>query len=115
MLGKGEWAVRRERPNLFLPKISLQKKILQKYFKNIFLQKIYLKKIIAQKIHLQIFLLKKIFQKILLPNKFPKKGGGEAPLLLAGPRLIWSNSEISAKYMYSFIDLSIGSCNDKLL
>ena len=42
MLGKGEWAVRRERPNLFLPKISLQKKnspkIFQKYIfaKNIF-------------------------------------------------------------------------------
>ena len=41
--------------------------------------------------------LPKIFtKKILMPNIFPKKGGGEAPLLPAGPRLLSSDSEIAA-------------------
>ena len=39
---------------------------------------------------------KNISEKTLLTTIFLKKGGGEAPLLPAGPRLISSDSEISA-------------------
>ena len=49
------------------------------------------KNIFAENISKKIFSKKK-----LLPNKYAKKGGGEAPLLPAGPRLISSDSEISA-------------------
>ena len=38
----------------------------------------------------------KYFQKNTLAKYFSEKGGGEAPLLPAGPRLISSDSEISA-------------------
>ena len=42
-------------------------------------------------------LTKNIFKKILMPNIFPKKKvGAKPPLLPAGPRLISSESEISA-------------------
>ena len=42
---------------------------------------------------------KSFLKRLLLPNIFSKKGGGEAPLLPAGPRLISSDSEISAQWL----------------
>ena len=41
----------------------------------------------------------KIFPKKYFCQIFFKKGGGEAPLLPAGPRLISSDSEISAQFL----------------
>ena len=62
------------------------------YAKNIFAKNIFKKNIFAKNI-----VEKNIFKKKLMPNIFPKKkGGGKAPLLPAGPRLISSDSEISA-------------------
>ena len=59
--------------------------------KNIVAKNIFNKNILQKKIT-------KIFSKtILLPNIFPKKKvGAKPPLLPAGPRLISSDSEISA-------------------
>ena len=80
--------------NIFTKNISPQKNI----FKNIISQKtIFLKKITFTKNSSKnICFLKNISKKIHWPNIFLKKGGGEAPLLPAGPRLISSDSEISA-------------------
>ena len=84
---------------IFLPKIFLSKISRQKYFsKKYFLKKIFKQNIVAKTF---FFFLKKkitknISKKILLPIIFLKNCGGEAPLLPAGPRLISSDSEISA-------------------
>ena len=56
------------------------------YEKNIFRKNMYEKK----------YFHKNISEKTLLSTIFLKKGGGEALLLPAGPRLISSDSEISA-------------------
>ena len=59
--------------------------------KNIFKKNIFVK-IIFKKTHQKYFQ-----EKILMPNIFPKKKvGAKLPLLPAGPRLISSDSEISA-------------------
>ena len=59
--------------------------------KNIFEKNIFTKNNFQKKIH------QKYFQKNTFAKYFSKKkGGGETPLLPAGPRLILSDSEISA-------------------
>ena len=91
-----------------------QKYFHQKYFhQKFFCQKIFLKKYtnyfekkcfvknISEKIFHHKYLRKKYFhkkyfRKNTLTTIFLKKGGGEAPLLPAGPRLISSDNEISA-------------------
>ena len=104
---------------IFFPKILPSKRFSQKIFlSKIFSQKIFSSKIFFKKKFSQIFFWtkyccqkyfhqkyfpKKIHQKYFRKNTFcfcqiffKKKGGGEAPLLPAGPRLISSDSEISA-------------------
>ena len=55
--------------------------------KNIVAKDILKKKYFHQK-YFFLKITKNISKKILLTNIFPKKGGGKAPLLPAGPRLI---------------------------
>ena len=100
---------------IFSPKILPSKKFSQKIFlSKIFSQKIFLQKIFSSKIFFkkkfsQIFFwtkycCQKYFHQKYFPKKFTKNisekiGGGKAPLLPAlpaGPRLISSDSEISA-------------------
>ena len=86
----------------FHQKYFHQKCFCQKYFwKNIqiifecFVKNIS-KKIFHHKYFRKNIFTKNISEKTLLTTIFLKKGGGEAPLLPAGPRLISSDSEISA-------------------
>ena len=66
--------------------------------KNILSKNIFGQKIVGKNSFEKTFSSKIFSKKILMPNIFLKKrwGGGEAPLLPAGPRLISSDSEISA-------------------
>ena len=110
MQGKGKWAVRRGGPKIFLVKIFASKIFLPKIFspKNIFAKNILAKNIVEKNILSKIFSKKthkKYFQKkILMPNIFPKKKvGAKPPLLPAGPRLISSDSEISAQLTIYYV------------
>ena len=82
---------------IFSPKMFLSKIFLKKYT-NYFLcfVKNISKKIFHHKYFRKNIFTKNISEKTLLTTIFLKKGGGEAPLLPAGPRLISSDSEISA-------------------
>ena len=62
------------------------------FTKNIFIKNTFTKNVFFKNISEKIY---KLFLNVL-SKIFPKKGGGEAPLLPAGPRLILSDSEISA-------------------
>ena len=64
--------------------------------KNIYGKNIFAKIFPAKKLLEKIFLKKKLTKKYLCQIFFQKKGGGKPPLLPAGPRLISSDSEISA-------------------
>ena len=79
---------------IFSPKIFLKK--YTNYFEKNGLPKIFPKKYSTINILGKNIFTKNISEKTLLTTIFLKKGGGKAPLLPAGPRLISSDSEISA-------------------
>ena len=112
-------------PKIFLPKIFLPEILSPKPFKKYYCQKYCCQKNIFTKNILKEIFFKKLSPKIFLPKIFRKKyfcqkyfqkkkftknifekGWGKAPLLPAGPRLISSDSEISAQcYIFEKIEL----------
>ena len=81
----------------FCQKYFHQKYFHQKYFsKKYFLKKYFRKKYFHQKYFPKKKSPKMFLKKYVCQIFFQKKGGGEVPLLPAGPRLISSDSEISA-------------------
>ena len=107
-------------PHLFLEKYGISiffenifgqfyfwKYFWQKYFfpqyfwqhffgENIFSKNIFAKNIVEKNIFEKNISAQNIFKGKINKNIFPQKGGGDAPLQPAGPRLISSDSEISA-------------------
>ena len=85
--------------NIFIKNIftkNISEKIYKLFLKKNVLSKIFPKKYSTINILGKNIFTKNISEKTLLTTIFLKKGGGEAALLPAGPRLISSDSEISA-------------------